>query len=77
MKKTKEVPVVWHKGWPPTPEDNMCFQYLLTVKRDGELDVVIDWYLSTSIFENTCEDDVVAWAELPEPFDPDEEEDEE
>lgn len=76
MRKTKEVPVVWHKGWPPVPTDHTCYEYLLTVKNDGELDVVTDWYISFAVFQETCEDDVVAWAELPEPFDPDEEDEE-
>lgn len=63
--KTELVSVEWHEY--PATAPKLFGHYLITIKKDAGLDVVLSKYLSSNVFadEKWCE--VIAWAEIPHP----------
>ena len=70
-----ENKVIWHKYPDEKPKNNCDIPYLVTCLFDGfsRKEFIVDmFYYEEDSFKWNPQNDVIAWAELPEPYNPEE-----
>ena len=70
-----ENKVIWHKYPDEKPKNNSDIPYLVTCLFDGfsRKEFIVDmFYYEEDSLKWNPQNDVIAWAELPEPYNPEE-----